>query len=140
MKTFLLILWQFPQWLLGWILIGCLKAKRQACVIDGKEITWWKFEREGRFSSFISGAALVNILLHDDNCDEITIRHEWGHCKQSEYLGPLYLLVIGLFSGGLNLWSRWFRMGLSPEEQSKLYYCFWTEAWADRLGGVKRGG
>lgn len=56
-------------------------------------------------------------------------RHEMGHCKQSLYLGPLYLLVIGLPS----LIHAWTYKG-SPDG----YYKFFTESWADRLGGVKR--
>jgi len=45
---------------------------------------------------------------------------------RNNQFGPLYLLVIGVFSE-LN-----YRFGFS-----KSYYDFWTEKWADKLGGVK---
>ena len=58
------------------------------------------------------------------------IKHEYGHAKQSLYLGPLYLLVIGLPS---LIWN------LTYSESNKYsYYWFYTERWADKLGGVKR--
>lgn len=55
--------------------------------------------------------------------------HEYGHCRQSLYLGPLYLLVIGLPS---LIHAALYR----PEKGN--YYDFYTERWADRLGGVNR--
>lgn len=55
--------------------------------------------------------------------------HEYGHCRQSLYLGPLYLLVIGLPS---LIWAALYKPGKGS------YYDFYTEKWADRLGGVTR--
>ena len=72
------------------------------------------------------------IILNDKYKDYKgnTEKHELGHCYQSVYLGPLYLLVIGLPS---LLWAAWWNgsRGVS-------YYSFYTEKWADRLGKVKR--
>lgn len=56
--------------------------------------------------------------------------HERGHSIQSMYLGPLYLLVIGLPS---ILWAMWWNYGRGVS-----YYRFYTERWADKLGGVQR--
>lgn len=56
--------------------------------------------------------------------------HEHGHAIQSMYLGPLYLLVIGLPSV---LWA-WIH---TPKSKVS-YYWFYTEKWADKLGGVER--
>lgn len=56
--------------------------------------------------------------------------HEYGHTRQSLYLGPLYLLVIGIPSLiWADNWRRW----------SNDYYSFYTEKWADKLGDVWRG-
>ena len=82
------------------------------------------------------GLAFMLFLRPLSSRDEKTIRHEGiGHPRQSRMLGPLYLLVIGLpsllhaaFNGVLNCCDR------HPEG----YYHFYTEKWADRLGGVKR--
>jgi hypothetical protein len=64
----------------------------------------------------------------------LVVSHEYGHCKQSEKLGPLYIFIIGIPSTIGNLLARvwpWL---------SKHYYNQPWEAWADRLGSVKRGG
>ena len=57
------------------------------------------------------------------------VKHEYGHCLQSRRLGWLYLIVIGLPSilhAGLCRCRR------------HSYYDFFTERWADKLGGVER--
>lgn len=57
----------------------------------------------------------------------LTIRHEYGHFKQSMMLGPLYLVLVGLWSiirAGLNLY------------RNGQYYNGYPENWADKLGGV----
>ena len=71
---------------------------------------------------------LENSLLRD------TVRHEAiGHAKQSLYLGWLYLLVIGLPS---IIWASLYGTLIKPSRNG--YYKFYTERWADKLGGVKR--
>jgi hypothetical protein len=64
-----------------------------------------------------------------------TERHEWGHTLQGFLLGPLYLIIIGLPS---LIWAGLFRK--YREENNISYYSFYTESWADALGGVKRDG
>ena len=55
------------------------------------------------------------------------INHEWGHTWQSMFLGPLYLFVIGIPS---LIWSRVYTGD---------YNRFYTERWANMLGGVEKG-
>ena len=62
--------------------------------------------------------------------DGNTEKHEWGHTRQSRMLGPLYLIVIGLPS---LLWAAWWNPGRKAG-----YFDFYTEKWADRLGGIER--
>ena len=57
------------------------------------------------------------------------IAHESGHVKQSLYLGPLYLIVIGIPS---ILWA-WSHRWIAPR---KSYYWFYTESIANKLGGL----
>jgi hypothetical protein len=57
------------------------------------------------------------------------IAHESGHVKQSLYLGPLYLIVIGIPS---ILWA-WSHRWIAPR---KSYYWFYTESTANKLGGL----
>ena len=70
------------------------------------------------------------IILSPAYCRERTLRHEWGHTRQSLLLGPLYLPLVGLPS---LLWAAWWRPG-----RGRGYYTFFTERWADRLGEVGR--
>lgn len=58
------------------------------------------------------------------------IKHEYGHSIQSSYLGPLYLFVIGLPS---LIWAGCFDSYRKKHNVS--YYSFYTESWADKLGG-----
>ena len=66
--------------------------------------------------------------------NEVGLRHEAvGHAKQSLYLGPLYLFIIGIPS---IIWA-WLYGWIIPESPNG-YYRFWTERWADKLAGIKR--
>lgn len=71
----------------------------------------------------------VNRWSLKNTCD-----HEWGHTRQSRYLGPLYLLVIGLPS---ICWAG-FIYGKIVKRTTNGYYKLYCEKWADKLGGVKR--
>ena len=59
-----------------------------------------------------------------------TWNHEYGHTRQSLYLGPFYLLIVGIPS---LLWAWYW----NPDRRVS-YYAFYTEKWADKLGGVVR--
>lgn len=59
------------------------------------------------------------------------LRHEYGHTIQSLILGPLFLFVIGLPS---IIWAGLFDGYRKKHNVS--YYAFYTERWANRLGGV----
>lgn len=58
------------------------------------------------------------------------LNHEYGHTRQSLYLGPLYLFVIGVPS---LIWAAYW-----TPARGVSYYSFYTEKWADKLGGVVR--
>ncbi len=70
----------------------------------------------------------VNIDGYKDN--PTLWDHEHGHARQSLYLGPFYLFVVGIPS---LLWAWYW----NPSRGGS-YYSFFTEKWADKLGGVKR--
>ena len=121
--------WCLPQTLLGSILFAWL---RHAI----REFSFVRRHKERAlvlYSSRFRGAVSLGpyILLNQRFCDTASLNHEYGHTRQSTYLGPLYLAIIGLPS---ILWAyvqgrHWI---------SKSYYWLYTERWADRLGGVKR--
>lgn len=60
------------------------------------------------------------------------IFHEYGHSVQSRYLGPLYFIVIGI-PCLLHILVR----ALSKRARKKDYYDFFTEKWANVLGGLE---
>lgn len=80
----------------------------------------------------ISLGSFVFISEFSSECEEVVAHEQDGHVKQSHYLGPFYLLVIGIPS---ITWASTYRMlGF------KNYYSFYTEAWANKLAGLETYG
>jgi len=126
----LLFLWQLPQHLLGLLLLGWYGFQS---VIDLKGNNHLVPSSSIFFSKDMKGGISLGqcIILSDRfKNDHNTWYHERGHSIQSMYLGPLYLLIIGIPSLTWAILSRFGRV--------QDYYSFFTESWADRLGKVKR--
>lgn len=117
-------IWEFPQCLLGIILIICYRAKKQE---EYKSISIYTTK------NFPGGISLgLYILMSELSCKynrNFIKDHEWGHTRWSLYLGPIYLIVIGLPS---IIWTQIYRL------VGKDYYDGFTERWADKSGGVIR--
>lgn len=114
-------IWCFPQMLLGLILKICTNARKR----DGY------YEYDIKSGSISLGEYIFLCPSHWN--DETVLKHEQGHAKQSLKLGWLYLLVIGLPSF---IWANCFAK--FREKHNISYYDFYTEKWADQLGGVER--
>ena len=128
--------WQFPQHLLALLLLKVLKPTRM--VNGNSKIIYWFFVPQGKFSKFISGVSLGQYIILKTHI-ETTIRHEYGHSVQSLWLGPLYLIFVGIPSAVFNnLWDRWFHKKWDMTKRIQWYYNRWPEKQADKLGGVKR--
>ena len=129
----LLYLWQLPQNLLGLLLIALLGWE---IPIDMKGSKNHRLPSSLLFlnSRMKGGVSLGRYIILSGRyaTDFNTWYHERGHSIQSMILGPLYLLVIGLPS---LLWAAFYRHN---DADPNGYYRFFTEKWADRLGGVKR--
>lgn len=121
----LLYLWQLPQNLLGLLMLLFLKGETRHR-LGGIRFYF--------LDTFPGGITLGEYIIVGTRQD-ITVRHEFGHVFQSRMLGPLYLIVIGLPSI-LHAWLS-DRIGCCRRHQEG-YYHFYTEKWADRLGGVER--
>lgn len=120
----LLYLWQLPQNLLGLLLLAILGSGDCQDVGDCKAFFSTRMRGGislGRYIIIREGLGTPDLLLH-----------EAGHCRQSRILGPLYLALIGLPS---LLWAAFYQY--KPADPDG-YYRFFTEKWADRLGGVRR--
>lgn len=122
----MLTIWTILQNIVGLVVLLICKCQG-ATITTYKKRIWvqWKYS---------SGVSLGWFIFTHENANDNTKNHEWGHTIQSFILGPLYLLVIGLPS---LIWAGCFRNYRIEKHIS--YYEFYTEKWADKLGGVNRG-
>ena len=122
-KKILHFIWGLPQNIIGGIMHLIFR---------------WKNPHKKYKNAYVCKCPLGNVSLgmfiFVSNLDwEETVKHEYGHTIQSMILGPLYLLVIGLPSV---IWAGCF--GKYRRKHNISYYSLYTEAWADKLGGVTR--
>lgn len=122
MTKLLLWIWCFPQQLAGWLVKVITKARK---VGD-------HYEYDVKCGSLSLGEYVF--LCPGHYGDEQVLKHEKGHSVQSRYLGWLFLFVIAIPSF---IWAGCF--GDYRKKHNISYYSFYTEKWADKLGGVKRG-
>lgn len=120
----LLFLWQLPQNILGLLYIFISKGEYQYCSGDVHIFT-----TASKYGS-VSLGNFVFVSVRSSNL-QYTLAHEMGHAIQSKYLGPLYLIVIGIPSF---LWALSRRY--SRKLRNKNYYSFYTEKWANGLAGL----
>lgn len=130
MKLFniLLFLWQLPQNIIGIIMSIWSCGTKYFYKAGASNINVYKSTRMS------GGISLGKFVIVQARCSQTTIKHELGHCKQSQYFGWLYLIVIGLPSiiwAALHTYNKKIATKYS-------YYDFYTEKWADKLGGVVR--
>lgn len=136
MKVFLWI-WQLLQNVIGIILIAVTKATVKGRVINGKVVDYYVARR---FNHTWSGVSLGNYIVFakDAWADEISVRHEHGHQIQSLYLGPLYLIIVGIPSFVRNIWDRLAHKSWTNRQRIDWYYGHFPENQADYYGGVRR--
>ena len=129
-KDFIKATWEFPQNAIGYIITKIYKTKLYTTYKDVNVYSWSNSSGVS-FGKYI----FVPFVVADPTSDRIQqyIKHEYGHTIQSKYLGWFYLLVIGLPSV---IWNGCFRGYRAKTGVS--YYSFYTESWADKLGGVER--
>ena len=138
MKNILLYIWQLPQNLLGLLLVWVYKCKHSLDLENGN-IIYFSSSMSGGISlgkySIISNYYWTKYKGNINQLIKLNIiKHKGiGHGKQSKYLGPLYLLIIGLPS---LIWS-WLYGSIIPYSKNG-YYKFYTEKWADKLARIVR--
>ena len=118
-------LWQFPQNMLALCIEGILcEAAYREGKTDGNTI----------IVNIVlpSAMSLGDYLFVNPMSSQKTIQHECGHSKQSDILGPLYLIVIGIPSLLHNM-AHYLcsKIGIKWN-----YYSFYTEYWANKLVGI----
>ena len=120
-KTITTWLWCLPQNLLGFCFLLFTKARKV-----GEH-----YEYDINCGSVTLGDYIFLCPQHWK--DEIVLKHEKGHQLQSHKLGWFYLLVIGIPS---IIWASCFENYRKKHNVS--YFSFYTEKWADKLGGINR--
>ena len=118
-------LWQFPQNMLALFIEGilCQAAYREGKAGDNTIIANIVLP---------SAMSLGDYLFVNPMSSQEVIKHECGHSKQSDLLGPLYLIVIGIPSLLHNIVYRaCSKIGIRWN-----YYSFYTESWANKLVGI----
>lgn len=130
MKKILLWVWQLPQNLIGFVYVN-LFAK--ALYIFDKDIWVWFapcFKAGVTFGEYIILDPIYKNAFPEQLA--ITIKHEYGHVKQSRILGWFYLFIVGIPSVIRNILNR-----INPVKFNlKWYYSGLPEKWADKIGGV----
>lgn len=120
MKYLLMYLWQLPQNLLGALYRDLLAYKEKVYLVNNTEdFTLYAKDTSG-------SVTLGRHIFISSRAGSDTIKHETGHVKQSQILGPLYLPLIGIPS---ILWAAVHKK-IAP---NKSYYWFYTEKWANKL-------
>ena len=118
-------LWQFPQNMLALCIEGVLcEAAYREGEADGNTI----------IVNIVlpSAMSLGDYLFVNPMSSQKSIQHECGHSKQSDILGPLYLIVIGIPSLLHNIVHYLCsKIGIKWK-----YYSFYTEYWANKLVGI----
>lgn len=125
-KNCIKAVWEFPQNAVGFIVKRITKATEYTTYKDATVYHW-------NINGGLSLGKYIFITRKFGEQTEEVIKHEYGHTIQSKYLGWLYLLVIALPS---LIWAGcfdWYRI-----KTGKSYYDFYTESWANKLGGVER--
>lgn len=119
-------LWQLPQNVLGTILLAALSIAKKCEPMDMDGIQFYSVTIRG-FGGISLGTRFI--FVEDRLQTRSTIRHEYGHTRQSLLLGWFYFFVIGFPSF---VWANMY----NPYRSKHRYYWFYTESWANKLGGV----
>ena len=131
-----LFAWELPQNVLGGALLMVQLARRNVRGVV--------FERERVMVEIGSvGAVSLGLFVFFTNSDNGYVPvgrenrdHEYGHSLQSRWLGPLYLVIVGVPSELRVLYAFVYRHVKGRRWGG--YYDGFPESWADRLGGVDR--
>ncbi len=119
-------LWELPNNLLGVFFASFYLIFCNAKLYSSKPVQLIRFQSNTNF-----GICLGRVILLAGSFNSVDFSHELGHLRQSILLGPFYLFFIGLPS--LLRATYFYVFNVKPQQN---YYYFYTEAWADYLGGI----
>jgi len=90
---YILYIWQLPQNILGLLFIRYYKAKFHGYISDKRHNCTQMIYTIPDIDWGISLGLYQFVPL---GYKQDIINHEFGHCIQSKYLGPLYIIIIGI--------------------------------------------
>lgn len=113
--------WQLPQNICGLLYKLILRGEKR--ILEQRNVIFYIAP------TMSGGVSLGNYIFLSkvSGYVEAAYDHEFGHTIQSRILGPLYLPIVGLSSGLHCLFHN----------SKNNYYNFWTERWANKLGGIE---
>jgi hypothetical protein len=131
----LLMLWELLQTVLGLVVFAAMVAggrARNRATLGGRLVV--------RTASV--GVSLGFLVFwfpaSEEGCvplaEDPILRHELGHAVQSAWLGPLYLLAVGVPSFARAVYATMY--AARHRRPWAGYYRGYPENWANRLGGV----
>ena len=97
--------------------------------------------RKDKVLSSLSGFSMGKYICLNTAHNIQTLKHELGHCIQSQEWGWLYLPIVGIKSAVFcNLWQRLFHKKWCTYDKHYWYYIvnYYFEGQADENGNVKR--
>ena len=119
----ILYAWQLPQHLVALLFLLVLRPEKR----EAQGVAFYYSPK------MRGGISLGRYIIVGDNYTEKDLAHEDGHSLQSLILGWLYLPVVGLPS---LTWAALYGRVIKATPGG--YFRFYTEKWADQLGGVTR--
>lgn len=130
----LLMLWELPQNIIGALLFTFFRLFSDTIILDEDDsLEIFSPRMRGAISLGNFRIYAYNYAFNSAWYVQLVRKHEKGHRKQSKWLGPFYLIVIGIPS------IIWATLHSFCKPISKIdYYWFYTEKWANKIGGVKR--
>ena len=136
-KEIALYIWQLPQNIFGLILVLIFRPEKKLIASNGNYV-YFSSRMSGGISlgkySIINDYYIKRLKNEESMLNLDVTKHEAiGHGTQSRYLGPIYLLIIGLPS---LIWAWLY--GPVIQYTYNGYYRFYTEKWADKLAGITR--
>ena len=117
-------LWQFPQNILARCIEDILcQATYRGDIVGGNTVI---------YNYVLPTMSLGDYLFVNPMSSQKSIQHEYGHSKQSNILGPLYLIVVGIPSLLHNIVHYLCsKIGIKWN-----YYSFYSEYWANKLADI----
>lgn len=120
--------WELPQTLVGLVCKFIFKGKKYKIITGTTEYDPYVWNNTS--GSISLGKYIFVSKRSQYNLD--VVKHEFGHQVQSLYLGPLYLLVVGVPS---IIWANCF--GKYRAKNNVGYFDVYPENWANELGEVE---